>query len=71
MQVPRHWRLRHQRYALIGEVCPNCHNPIFPPRPVCPYCQSEVSQYALEQSADLSLNITRKVETPLPVSRGD
>ena len=38
MEVPRHWRLKKQRYALVGEVCPYCNAKIFPPRDVCPEC---------------------------------
>jgi len=38
MDIPRHWRLRQQRYALIGEVCPSCNAKLFPPRDVCPEC---------------------------------
>jgi uncharacterized protein len=41
MEIPRHWRLKQQRYGLIGEVCPNCETKIFPPRDVCPRCGSE------------------------------
>lgn len=41
MEVPRHWRLKKQRYALVGEVCPHCHAKIFPPRDVCPECGGE------------------------------
>lgn len=41
MEVPRHWRLRKQRYALVGEVCPHCNAKIFPPRDVCPECGGE------------------------------
>jgi hypothetical protein len=41
MEVPRHWRLQKQRYALIGEVCPHCEAKIFPPRDVCPECGGE------------------------------
>jgi hypothetical protein len=41
MEVPRHWRLRKQRYSLIGEECPHCHAKIFPPRDVCPECGGE------------------------------
>lgn len=41
MEVPRHWRLKKQRYALVGEVCPHCQSKIFPPRDVCPYCGGE------------------------------
>ncbi len=38
MEVPRFWRLKNQRYALVGEVCPHCDGKIFPPRDVCPHC---------------------------------
>lgn len=38
MEVPRHWRLKKQRYQLIGEVCPHCDEKIFPPRDICPRC---------------------------------
>ena len=38
MEVPRYWRLKNQRYALVGEVCPHCDGKIFPPRDVCPHC---------------------------------
>lgn len=41
MEVTSHWRLKHQRYALIGEICPNCEEKIFPPRDLCPDCGEE------------------------------
>jgi uncharacterized protein len=41
MEIPRHWRLKQQRYALVGEVCPHCDARIFPPRDVCPECKGE------------------------------
>lgn len=41
MEIPRHWRLKQQRYALVGEVCPHCEAKIFPPRDVCPNCGKE------------------------------
>ena len=41
MEVPRHWRLRKQRYGLVGEVCPHCDAKLFPPRDVCPECGQE------------------------------
>lgn len=44
MEIPRHWRLKKQRYALVGEVCPSCENKIFPPRDVCPHCGGEARQ---------------------------
>ena len=41
MEISRHWRLRKQRYGLVGEVCPHCDAKIFPPRDVCPECKGE------------------------------
>ena len=41
MEIPRTWRLKQQRYALVGEECPHCRVKIFPPRDVCPSCGGE------------------------------
>ena len=41
MEIPRHWRLRKQRYGLVGEVCPHCEAKVFPPRDICPECGQE------------------------------
>ncbi len=41
MEIPRHWRLKQQRYGLVGEVCPHCQAKLFPPRDVCPECGHE------------------------------
>jgi uncharacterized OB-fold protein len=41
MEIPRHWRLRQQRYGLVGETCPHCEAKLFPPRDVCPHCGGE------------------------------
>ena len=41
MEIPRHWRLRKQRYGLVGEVCPHCDAKLFPPRDVCSECGGE------------------------------
>lgn len=38
MEIPRHWRLKAQRYRLEGWVCPTCSQPAFPPHPVCYHC---------------------------------
>ena len=38
MEIPRHWRLRKERYSLQGGVCPNCETKSFPARQVCPTC---------------------------------
>jgi uncharacterized protein len=38
MRIPKHWRLQSQRYRMVGEVCDNCGEKLFPPRDVCPEC---------------------------------
>lgn len=43
MEVPRLWRMKKQRYALVGELCPNCKTPNFPPRAVCPHCGGDAA----------------------------
>ena len=48
-EVARHWRLKQQRYALVGEVCPHCDQKIFPPGGVGDCCGSDSdSLYELE-----------------------
>ena len=46
MRIPRHWRLNSQRYALQGVTCPHCAANIFPPREVCPYCDSRTDEHS-------------------------
>ncbi len=41
MEITSHWRIKKQRYALVGEVCPHCSAKIFPPRDICPECGDE------------------------------
>ncbi len=41
MDMPRHWRLKKQRYNLVGTECLACGARSFPPRPVCPDCNSK------------------------------
>ena len=44
MEIARHWRLKAQRYGLVGEVCPHCDVKIFPPRDLCPDCGREARE---------------------------
>ena len=44
MDMPRHWRLKEQRYNLVGTECLACGDKQFPPRPVCPECNSREMQ---------------------------
>jgi uncharacterized OB-fold protein len=55
MEIPRHWRLKAQRYRLAGSTCPACGRPIFPPRPVCPRCRA---QGLFEADGRLALSVT-------------
>ena len=54
MEIPRHWRLKKHRYALVGEVCPHCDARIFPPRDVCPECGGEAkTQFAFSGKGEV------------------
>jgi len=46
MNIPCHWRLKAQRYRLEGSICPDCREPMFPPRLVCTknHCTTHVRQ---------------------------
>jgi uncharacterized OB-fold protein len=44
MEIPRHWRLKAQRYRLEGSICPTCGQLSFPPRLVCPQCAARCKQ---------------------------
>ena len=50
MEIPRHWRLKAQRYRLEGSACSSCGQFIFPPRTVCTKCQgaSQLARIAPE-----------------------
>lgn len=39
MDIPRHWRLRNQRYQLEGSACRACGAVYFPPRAFCKACR--------------------------------
>ncbi|HKC04630.1 MAG TPA: Zn-ribbon domain-containing OB-fold protein [Patescibacteria group bacterium] len=39
-EIARNWRLKKQRYRLVGEICENGHY-VFPPRDICPDCHGE------------------------------
>lgn len=57
MEIPRHWRLKAQRYRLAYATCPACGRPTFPPRPVCPHCRSEMTPVADARLAILATSI--------------
>ncbi len=41
MSLAKHWRLRDQRYRLIGGECEDCGDKFFPQRQICPQCKSK------------------------------
>jgi len=41
LQLPRDWRLRGERYQLIGGRCSRCGRLHFPRRPICLECGAE------------------------------
>lgn len=56
MEIPRHWRLKKQRYAMVGEICPDCKTANFPPRAVCPHCGGDAKPaLAFHEQAVLAL----------------
>ena len=57
MEIPRHWRLKAQRYRLEGSVCPICGQPIFPPRPLCSRCMAQRARSAIEPLPVLQISI--------------
>ena len=63
--IVRHWRLKSQRYGLVGTACPVCQEKMFPPRDTCSNCidqaqvdtsqapyQEKVAIVALSKSQD-------------------
>ena len=62
MEVPRHWRLKNQRYRLEGSICPNCGEPVFPRRPVCLQCAVEARSSGLTSPVLLASLDTSDIE---------
>ena len=47
MEIPRHWRNKHQTMRLEGVVCENNHK-MFPPRKICPECADKNTDKPVE-----------------------
>lgn len=39
------WRLRKQRYRLLGQKCPGCNIALFPLKQICPNCGYRFDMY--------------------------
>jgi len=66
MGASQDWRLRKQRYLLMGEICLNCGRKLFPPRDVCPECGAsaiadhrEVLSYVIFCRVPVPASLTR------------
>jgi uncharacterized OB-fold protein len=64
MEIARHWRLKQQRYSLVGEVCPHCDNKIFPPRDICPNCGQEARDIFAFSGKGQVYSFTKIFEAP-------
>ncbi len=69
MEVPRHWRLKQQRYALAGAVCSHCGAQNFPARPVCPQCGGVMGQNTILGRKEEHVGLAIKVSDALDVTR--
>lgn len=56
MSSPRNWREMPQRYRLEAAKCKKCGKVLFPPRMICPACQSR-------EFEPTHINGTGKIET--------
>ena len=64
MNIASAWRTKKQRYVLQGEVCPDCHQAIFPPRDVCPHCSEPAGpDYVMSGSGEI-FSFTKMYNVP-------
>ena len=57
--IPRAWRIREQRYNLVGEICTDCGEIIFPPRDVCSGCSLDVSGLRIDRTRiDVQISVS-------------
>jgi len=64
MHISRHWRLKQQRYALVGEICPQCKTKLFPPRDVCVECGREAKSLYTFSGRGKVFSFTTVYEAP-------
>ena len=70
MEIPRHWRLKQQRYNLVGEVCPHCDHKMFPPRDVCTNCHGEAKDLYTFKGKGEIYSYTTVYEAPAEHDKG-
>ena len=64
MRIAQDWRLRAQRYKLVGEVCEGCGSKLFPPRDVCPTCHEPARTPFAFSGLGAVYSFTTLYETP-------
>jgi uncharacterized OB-fold protein len=68
MGVPQNWRVRKQRYLLMGEICLNCGYKLFPPRDVCPECGTSTTAMIAAASCREVFSYVLFCRVPVPAS---
>jgi uncharacterized OB-fold protein len=68
MEIPRHWRLKKQRYGLVGTVCPHCDYKMFPPRGICPNCGSNVNEIPAVSAVNSFTTVYKPVAEEAPIA---
>ena len=69
MEIPRHWRLKAQRYRLEGRVCPVCGELTLPPRPMCMHCITPPVQNVFDRNMVLPALLCHEVTSLLKEAR--
>ncbi|KKR11382.1 MAG: hypothetical protein UT39_C0008G0015 [Candidatus Woesebacteria bacterium GW2011_GWA1_39_21] len=71
MEIPRHWRLKLERYRLIGRQCPHCQAKIFPRRGVCTDCGGEttINEHLSEKGQIYSFTVMHEASAVTPTSQ--
>ena len=72
MEIPLHWRLKQQRYALVGSVCTHCGASNLSRRPVCLQCGSVTGRTLVigQQHTAVELPIKVSETSPIPARGG-
>jgi len=69
MEVPRHWRMKQQRYAMTGSRCTHCGLVNFPARPVCPHCGGVMGKDRVLGRNQEPLGLPIRVDEPIVVTQ--
>ena len=67
MGTPQHWRVRKQRYALVGDACNRCGAKHFPPRAACPACSQATDELFSFEGNGRDYAIPLAIKLPLPI----